>query len=48
MMKQAEARFNAQIEVLDAQLAEKEMALAESEQKNQGLLSRVYNLEESY
>ena len=46
--EQAEARFNTRIEVLDAQLAEKEMDLAELEQKNRGLLRIVANTRSDY
>ena len=45
---EAEAEFNTQIGILDAQLAEKDIALAESEQRNEGLLRRVANHQEDY
>ena len=41
--QEAEARFNAEIEVLDARLAEKEVDLAELEQENLRLEDRVIN-----
>lgn len=46
--REAEARFDTQIGILDAQLAEQTLALAQSEQRNEGLLRRVYNWEEAY
>ena len=46
--EQAEAEFNTKIGILDAQIEEKENELEESEQRNEGLLRRVNNLQESY
>ena len=45
---QAEAKFNTQIGVLDAQLAEKDMALAELEKKNNELESQVASAKDDY
>ena len=46
--EQAEAEFNTKIGILDAQIIEKENELEESEQRNEGLLRRVNNLQEDY
>ena len=44
----AEAEFNAQIGILDAQIEEKDLALSDLEQKNIGLERRVNNWQDSY
>ena len=46
--EQAEAEFNTKVGILDAQIEEKEVALAELEQKNRGLENRVANNQEVF